>query len=139
MKHWPSWLLIGILTGCAAEPVQLPDWEIPDATVEATQPLPLPNTPNITLTGEIATISAAGLRQLIAYRETAEANTIIAAENAAALEAQAAAYNDLIQAGKFMVEIARIRQQQLDVANRQLFIDRQLFRAAVLLGLALAL
>lgn len=74
---------------------------------------------------------------LLAYIETAEANTVIAAENAAALAAQAAAYNQLIDAGRFMVEIAKIKEDQLAREVEDHRADNWYYRGMIALGLAL--
>lgn len=139
MTRWPIWLVIGILTGCATDSPALPDWNIPEASAEVTAPLPLPALPELQLEGDRAYIDRQGVIELTQYREAAEANTTIAGENAAGLEAQAAAYNALIQAGKFQAEIAAIRQEMLDQERRQALIDRSVYRAIILVGLAAAL
>lgn len=141
MKHWPSWLLIGIAaSGCApANRVTLPSWDIPPASIEAERPLPLPALPELGVAGDNATLDRDGVLMLKAYRTAAEANTTIADANAAALEAQAGAYNSLIEAGKLMAQIAEIREEMLELERRDAFIDRMTYRAIIIAGLAFAL
>ena len=139
MIRWLSWLAIGTLTACATEPIELPSWDLPPASAEAVQPLSLPPLPEMTHQGDVALVDRAGLLMLFAYVEAAEANTDIAAENAAALEAQAAAYNSLLQAGQLMVEVARIREDMLAQERAEASQDRLFYRALIVLGAALAL
>lgn len=138
MKKSLIWLALGILAGCATEGPALPSWEIPEATETATEPLLLPALPALGVSGGVATLDRAGVLALTRYREAAEANTNIAGENAAALEAQSRAYNELIEAGKLQASVAAIREEQLKIARRQALVDRLTLRSALLLGLALA-
>ena len=140
MTRLLTWLAIGTLAGCAAtEPVELPDWDIPEATAEVTQPLELPELPELRIDADRAVLNRDGVLALIAYRETAEANYTIAQANAQALEQQVAAYNALIRAGQLMVEIARIREDMLAQERAQAFQDRMFYRGLLALGIAAAL
>jgi hypothetical protein len=140
MKAWPIWLLIGIVSGCAAtDPIVLPAWNIEPASVEAQQPLALPALPELGAEGSPAVLNREGVVALLAYVEVAEANTTIASENANALAAQSSAYNQLIEAGQFTVEISRIREDQLARERSDHAADNWYHRAIIALGLALAL
>lgn len=140
MRTWLTLLSVGILSGCATnDPIDWPDWDIPKAAVEATEPLPLPQLPPLELEGNVATLDRAAVLALFAYREAAEANHDIAQANADALKAQALAYNQLIEAGKFQTQLMQIREEMLRQAKRDAFIDRMTLRGVVLLGIGLAL
>lgn len=128
--------LVGSLSGCASAPVEIPEWDLTPAVVEATAPLSLPELPSpVAVTEEGATFSPEGFAALLAYATTAGGNFDIALENAAALEAQAAAYNQLIEAGKLQRQFTQIREEQLAIERRDHFIDNWVYRAVI--GLAL--
>lgn len=138
MRRSAIWLTIGILTGCATDRLELPDLAIPDATVEVTEPIALGPLPELTESAGLACVDRAGLVALMQYREAAEGNTAIAAANAGALEAQSRAYNDCLDAGRFMRQVAAIREEQLELARRDALVDRLYYRALLVLVAALA-
>ena len=55
--------------------------------------------------------------------------------NARALEAQAQAYNSLIEAGKMQQQIAQIRQEMLDQSRKDHMVDNLTHRVIIVLGL----
>ena len=133
------WLTVGTLSACATERLELPAWDIPEASAQVTQPLALPDLPPIELDGDVATLDRAAVLALLQYQQAAEANHDIAADNGAALASQSAAYNELIEAGKLQQEIARIREEQLELARREAFVMRWFYRGTLVLLAAAAL
>lgn len=128
-------LIIGTLTGCATDPVELPDWDIPEASVTVQDPLALPPLPALRSEGTRAWIDRDGVIALEKFKTAAEANSTIALENGAALRNQAEAYNALREAGEYMNEIARIRQEMLDRERQERTLDRWFYRTVIVLGL----
>lgn len=128
--------LVGSLSGCASAPVEIPEWELTPAVVEVTQPIRLPELPSpVSQQADTVTFSQQGFAALLAYATAAGGNFDIALENAAALEAQAAAYNQLIEAGKLQRQFTQIREEQLAIERRDHLIDNWVYRAII--GLAL--
>ena len=141
MKIFPILFLLGLslTSGCASEPVQLPDWNIVPAQETAQYPLGQPERPvAASSTGTTITFDEAGIRALEAQHEAAVANHAIATANAQALEAQSRAYNSLIEAGQYQQQIAEIRQELLDIERRNHFVDNWFYRGLIALGLIAA-
>jgi len=78
-------------------------------------------------------------KTLLGYEAVAETNTIIAAENAAALDLTEAAYDGLIQAGEMQEEITRFYATELKYEKREHFIDNLINKLLLVLGLGVAL
>ena len=134
MKRLAIWLILGTLTGCAVEPVTLPDWQLPPAAENATQPIPLPALPALHSHDGGAVLDRDGLIALMAFKEAAEANTAIARENALALDRQAQAYNALILAGQHTNEIAAIRAEMLERERNEHQTNLWFYRGLIALG-----
>lgn len=136
MQKWQMLLLIGILTGCSSTPVELPEWDIPEANVQAQYPLSLPERPpaSIGQSGN-AEFTQAGMLQLQRYAVTSETNFTIAQANAEALEAQSRAYNSLIDAGKMQHQVAQIREELLEIERRDHATDNWFYRGIIALGI----
>ena len=124
MKTLALLFLVGISAGCSSNPVTLPDWDLEPAEVTAQEPLALPQ-----LTDPL---TAEALESLLII---SEGNYEIAFANARALNAQAQAYNALIEAGKMQVQIAEIRQEMLDQERRDHMVDNLTYRVVIILGL----
>jgi len=136
MRNFGLLLAIGLLSGCASTLVELPSWDIPQATEQAQHPLPVADRPKAASSTETTiTFDEAGIRALEAGHKTSETNYNIAEANATALEAQSRAYNSLIEAGKMQNEVARIRQELLDTERRDHFFDNWFYRGIIVLGL----
>ena len=129
-------LVIGTLTGCVSTPIELPDWEIPEATETATYPLSLPERPAATVNAAgMAEFTKEGMLQLRRYTVAAETNTEIATANAVALEAQSRAFNALIDAGKLQRQVGQIRGELLEIERRDHRMDNWFHRGLIALGL----
>ena len=129
-------LAVGSLSGCASAPVEIPEWDLEPAVVEVTEPLRLPELPSpVSSTDSTATFDAEGMEALLQYATVAGGNYEIAVENARALEAQAAAYNELIQAGQLQRQFTQIREEQLANERRDHMINNWVHRGIILLAL----
>lgn len=126
--------LIGSLSGCASNPVDLPDWDLTPATVEVQQPLRLPEMPSpVSSTKETVTFSKADFERLLAYATTSGGNYDVALDNAEALEGLSRAYNHLIEAGKLQNQFTQIREEQLQRERRDHFMDNWFHRGVIVL------
>ncbi len=136
MRYLNSFLIFLALSGCAT-PLELPQWDtLPLASVEVQRPLETPPRPlAASSTGNTITYDEQGIRDLSAYVEIAEGNQVIAENNALALEAQARAYNHLLDAGEYQRQIAIIRQEQLNQERKNRFWDGVWYKGIIALGL----
>jgi len=126
-------LCLGLIAGCAAAPVSLPDWKIAEREpVEVTEPLELP------LLCELPWTTAECLQAIEQYELIAEGNTVIAQANADALRATESAYDALIAAGMAQQGYGQIKQQQLDVCRKDAETDKWFYRGAILAVIGLA-
>ena len=85
------------------------------------------------------TFDSAGFRVLLDIVDIADGNYAIAVENAAALEDQARAYNQLIEVGELQQQFMQIREEQLERERRDHFIDNWFHRGLIALGILVAL
>ncbi len=135
-----TFFLLGALSGCASSPVEIPEWDITPARVEAQQPVRLPELPSpASSTEDTVTFTAEGFEALLSYAVVSGGNYDIAKENAAALEAQSQAYNSLIEAGKLQRQFAQIREEQLARERRDHFVDNWFHRGLIALAILVAL
>jgi len=139
MRNFAQLLVIGLLSGCASTPVELPSWDIPEAGERAQFPLDQPDRPRAaTSTDTTITFDEIGIRALEVHHKTATTNYDIAKGNASALEAQSRAYNSLIEAGKTQRQVAEIRQELLEIERRDHFVDNWFHRGLIALGILVA-
>ena len=132
--------LLGSLSGCASNPVDLPDWDLTPATVEIQQPLRLPEIPSpASVTEDTVTFTREDFARLTRYVTVAGGNTDIALENAAALESLSRAYNHLIEAGKLQMRFTQVRDEQLQRERREHEMDNWFYRGLIALGILAAL
>lgn len=139
MRLLPIFLLVGVLSGCATEPVN--PWL--GATVEtdpATTPLdcgkwPLPS--EVTTTGDVV-YDNAGLNDLDDYRTCAEANHGIVGEHAAQIGQLKVARKALVEAGQAQRNIATMRAEMLEEERRHNFWTN-IGQWILIVGLGLAL
>lgn len=134
--------LLGSLSGCVSSPpVDIPEWDLTPAVVEVTEPTRLPEMPSpVSVDDEGATFDRDGFAALLAYAVVAGGNYDIALENASALEAQSAAYNQLIEAGKLQRQFTQIREEQLANERQDHMLNNWVHRgiiALILIGAAL--
>lgn len=90
-------------------------------------------------TEDTVTFDSAGFRVLLDIVDIADGNYAIAVENAAALEDQARAYNQLIEVGELQQQFMQIREEQLERERRDHFIDNWFHRGLIALGILVAL
>ena len=132
--------LLGSLSGCVSSPVEIPEWDLTPATVEAQQPLSRPELPSPeSSTQDTVTFSRDSLKTLLDIVDIADGNYAIAVENAAALEDQARAYNQLIEVGELQQQFMQIREEQLERERRDHFVDNWFHRGLIALGILVAL
>jgi hypothetical protein len=132
-------LLIGlILVGCASEPrVELPDWNAAGRSELQTgqaiaHPIDLPALCAIPRDGKWHTSCWAALE---AFDIVAAGNTDIARGHAEALRKTEAAYDALIEAGKYQQQLAEWREELLHEERKQRTMDKWYYRGLIALGL----
>ncbi len=118
MRMWLTFLLVGVLSGCASQAPN-PWADLETETTPATEPLrcvmPLPDE----IQGQsIKYDSAAALE---AYRVCSEANAAIAAEHAKQIDQLKIARKALVDAGIAQRNIATMKQEMLDDERRHHF------------------
>lgn len=134
MRAWPLCLIV-IISGCSSTAVELPQWDdLEYSSTEISMPVRLPQRPSeSSFTESTVTYNSDGFDRLIAYMDVSDANYDVGVALAKALEAQARAYNHLIDAGRFQHEIAVIRQEQLEQERKDHFIDNLWHRGFIVL------
>lgn len=131
-------LILLLLAGCAAAPVN--PWDTVEVPTEpAITPLdcsewPLP----VDFTDTSLAFDLDGARLLDAYRACAEANAVIASENAKALDKTNEAVRDLVDAGQAQRRIAEMRAEMLDDERKHHF-WQSIGYYVVIIGLGLAI
>lgn len=90
-------------------------------------------------TEDTVTFSRDSFRVLLDFVDIADGNFAIAEENAGAAEAQARAYNQLIEVGTLMRSFAQIREEQLARERRDHFIDNLFLKGLIALGVLVSL
>lgn len=90
-------------------------------------------------TEDTVTFSKDSLGVLLDIVDVGDGNYTIAQDNAKALDAQSAAYNQLIEVGKLQRQFAQIRDEQLQRERRDHFIDNWFHRGLIALGILVAL
>lgn len=132
--------LLGSLSGCASNPVDLPDWDLAPAIEEFQHQRRLPEIPApASSTEDTVTFTKDDFARLTAYIIVAGGNYDVAAANELALSAQIRAYNMLIEAGKMQNQFTQIRDEQLERERRDHFMDNWLHRGVIVLGLLVTL
>ncbi len=108
-------LILFLLSGCATPPNPFPAWDIPEASTDVQQPLTTPDRPKAaSATEDTITFDAQGIRDLEEFFQIAVSNEVISQANANALQAQAMAFNSLLQAAEFQRQIGIIKSELLD-------------------------
>lgn len=140
MKAWIVCLTLGALTACSTTPIELPDCEVPVASLVVQQPLPLPELPDeVSRTANTATFNKAGMADLKLYRIAAETNFNIGVATAGALLARNQATNELISCSKMQKEWAKIREEMLEQERRDHLVDNWFHRVLIALGILVTL
>lgn len=116
-----------MVSGCAAEPIQLPDFEVAVRSNESvTDPVALPDLCEIPFT------TAACYQRLDVFEDIAIGNTETAQLNADIARLSDGAYDDILSGAIKQQEIGQIRQQMLEAERRDHFIDNLQHRIALL-------
>lgn len=137
---WLTFFLIGHLSGCASSPVEIPEWDLTPVVTTATQPLTRPELPSPVSSTEVTvTFTKSGMSTLLDIVDIGDGNYTIAQENAAAVNAQGEAYNQLIEVGKLQRSFTQIREEQLARERRDHFIDNWFYRGLIALGILVSL
>lgn len=89
--------------------------------------------------GEVVTFDREGFEQLVRYTLVAGGNYEVAQANAAALESQSAAYNELSECSKLAHQFGMVREEQLEQERRDHFIDNWFHRGLIALGILVSL
>ena len=135
MKQWPILLLALMVSACAVDPIQLPDFETAERQdVEVTDPAALPEL------CEIPFEAPACYQRLDVYDDVAHDNTDLAQLNADIARDSDEAYDHILAAAKAQQEVAQIRQEMLEAERRDHMMDNIWHKVLiVLLGLGYAL
>ena len=116
--------LLGSLSGCASNRIEIPSWEVEPVSVHAQDPVRLPELPSpASSTQDTVTFTREGFQALLAYSIVAGDNQEIAQANADSLRLLSQSYNELVQAGKLNTEFAKVREEQLDRERHEHFVD----------------
>lgn len=134
MKPWLILLTI-LISGCATERYQIPDWNTVerDATQEAVDPDALPDLCDIDR--DTGAWSLECWQIFVRYVEIAETNTEVAQLMADGLRKSDAAYDHLVAAGKLEQQLAQIRADLLEDERRAHRMDNWFYRGLIALGL----
>jgi hypothetical protein len=134
MRHWLILLIALTSVSCATAPVELPDWDLAerDKTKQASEPIVLPGLCEIPASGSWPLEC---WKKLDAHDIAAEANYIIAQENAAALRSSDNSYDELLGSAKVQQELSEIRQEMLERERQAHTMDNWFYRIIIALGL----
>ena len=128
------------LSGCASNPVDIPDWDLTPAVEEFQHQRRLPEIPSpASSTEDSVTFSKDAFARIVAYTIVAGGNYDISKANEQALSAQIRAYNMLIEAGKLQNRFTQIRDEQLQRERRDHFMDNWLHRGIIAIGILVTL
>ena len=128
------------LSGCVSSPVELPTCEVEHTTTKIQQPLSLPELPSPeSSTADTVTFSKDSFRALVDYSIVAGGNYDIAVANAAALDTQSEAYNELAECSRLAHQFGQVREEQLERERRDHFVDNWFHRGLIALGILVAL
>ena len=123
-------LTVLILSGCATNPRQHPDWQVAALPpTEVTDPVDMP------LLCGVGEWVAECWAQLEKYETVAEGNRVIAQGNADALRNTEAAYGQLIQAGVMQTQLMEFYITELEAEQKGRFIDGLFYKALIGIGL----
>ena len=134
MNLLKSLFLAGLATSCAVAPPEFPPFEIPEASIEIQQPIPLPAKPlAVSSTENTITFDEQGIRELESYVQTATANNAISLANAKALEAQSLAFNSLLIAAEYQRQMGQIKSELLEQSRSNHKMDLWWYRGLLAL------
>ena len=128
MKRWLILLSALMVSACAVEPIQLPDFEAAARQdVEVTDPV------EYTELCELPWTTAECFQRLDVFEDEAVDNKDIAALNASIARDSDEAYDYILSAAKAQQEISQIRQEMLEAERRDHFIDNMWHKALIIL------
>ena len=118
MKQWLILLSALMVVGCAADPIQLPDFEVAErAEVEVTDPVEYP------VLCEIPNWDVSCWQSFEVFEEIAVGNKELAQLNADIARDSDQAYDHVLNAAKSQQEIGQIRQEILEAERKDHFIS----------------
>ena len=128
------WTAGALLSGCISAPAPNP-WDTVDvAPTATTRPLPLGKFPQpASFDDNTITYDASGVGELDAYRDRAEANTIVADSHADQVIELKAATRALVEAGKAQRRVADLNKEILADERRHWFWERLSYWAGLIL------
>lgn len=128
-------LLTILISGCATERYEIPDWQSVerDETAEVVDPDVLPELCEINR--DTGAWSLECWQIFVRYVEMAETNTEVAQLMADGLRKSDAAYDHLVAAGKLEQQLAQIRADLLADEKRAHRYDNWFYRGLIALGL----
>ena len=123
MKQLAAFLILSAsLTACSSTPGPIPDCEIPAPAAEVGHPLSVPEMPvEARSDSESATYDLDGLLQLKRVRDTLDTNTVVAEENAAALEARNTEVAELIECARYQNVWIQVHQEDLAFSKMKIY------------------
>lgn len=132
--------LLGSLSACASNPVDIPKWDLVPVEEASQHPIRLPELPSpVSSTEDTVTFSRPDFARLLRYATVSGGNYEIAEANALALESMNEAYNSLIVAGQAQLSFTQIREEQLQQERRDHFIDNWFHRGLIALAILVTL
>lgn len=135
-----TFFLLGPLSGCASNPVDLPNWDLVPSEEVVQEQRRLPEMPSpASSTEDTVTFTKDDFARLVAYTVVAGGNYDVGEANQKALMAQIRAYNMLIEAGKLQNQFTQIRDEQLRRERSEHLQDNWLHRGIIVLGLLVVL
>jgi len=134
-------LVLFLLSGCATPPDPFPPWDIPEASTDVQQPLTVPDRPKAAShTEDTITFDYQGILDLEEFFQIAVSNEVISQANANALQAQAMAFNSLLQAAEFQRQIGIIKSELLEQERSARKWDGWFYKGIIaVLGIGMAL
>jgi len=128
MKQWLILLSVLTISACAAEKIQLPNFEEAERLdVEVTDPVDYPELCNIPFT------AVECWQSLDVFEDVAIGNKELAQLNADIARDGDKAYDHILSAAKKQQEVGQIRQEMLEAERRDHFINNVWHRALIIL------
>jgi len=134
MRLWLILLNALIISGCASEPLQLPQFQEAERSDEdVTYPTEYP------ILCEIPDWDTSCWQSFVAFEEVAVNNFDLAIINAQIAEDSDKAYDHILNAAKSQQQIGQIREDMLAEERKDHFLDNLWHRAVILVGVLAAI